>query len=261
MRERLQKILSAGGVSSRRSAEQLIRQGRVSVNGVTIDRLGSRADPLADEVRVDGRRVNLGGRRRYLLLNKPRGYLSTRADPQGRPTVISLLRGVRDYVYPVGRLDYDSEGLLLVTNDGELAAHMTHPRHELDRVYEARVRGVPSEDALLRLSRGINLDGRRTAAASIRLRPSGRGLHRQEALLEIVIREGRKRQVRRMCEAVGHPVMRLRRVRIGPIDDRHLKPGQFRELRPDEVAALRAAVGLAPGTNRRPRGRARRGRS
>jgi pseudouridine synthase len=229
------------------------------VNGVTIDTLGSRADPLADEVRVDGRRVNPVGRRRYLLLNKPRGYLSTRSDPQGRPTVLALLRGVRDYVYPVGRLDYESEGLLLVTNDGELAAHMTHPRHELERVYEARVRGLPSEAALLRLSRGISLDGRRTAPASVRVRPSGRGQHHPESLLEIVVREGRKRQVRRMCEAVGHPVIRLRRVRIGPVSDRHLKPGQFRELRAEEVAAVRAAVGLGSGTGRRPRTRVRRG--
>ncbi len=257
MRERLQKILSAGGVSSRRAAESLITQGRVTVNGVTVSQLGSRADIEHDDVRVDGRRVRVAGRRRYLLLNKPRGYLSTRSDPEGRPTVLTLMRGVREYIYPVGRLDYESEGLVLLTNDGELAARMTHPRHGLERVYEARVRGVPTKAALLRLSRGVSLDERRTAPASVHVRPSGKGQHQPECLLEISICEGRRRQVRRMCEAIGHPVMRLRRVRLGPIRDRSLKPGHFRDLDAKEVAAIRAAVGL--DTGRRPRSRQARG--
>ena len=257
-RVRLQKILSTGGVSSRRAAEQLILQGRVMVNGRTVSELGSRADPDRDDVRVDGRRVRFDGRRRYLLLNKPRGYMCTRADPEGRPTVFELLRGVRDYVYPVGRLDFDSEGLLLMTNDGELALRMTHPRYGLDREYLARVRGVPDTGALRRLAHGVNIDGRQTAPATVRLLPGRDGLNRPESLVSLAIHEGRKGQVRRMFEAVGHPVMRLRRVKIGPLQDRRLKPGQFRDLAPGELAALRAAVGLSARTRTRQGARASR---
>jgi 23S rRNA pseudouridine2605 synthase len=141
-RERLQKILSQAGVASRRLSEELIAQGRVQVNGTTVTALGTKADPAVDEIKVDGRRIQVQQRKRYILLHKPRGYITSRSDPQGRPTVLDLLRGVREYIYPVGRLDYDSEGLLILTNDGELAARLTHPRHEVDKVYEARVRGV-----------------------------------------------------------------------------------------------------------------------
>src|SRR5919204_5453820 len=141
--ERLQKILSRAGVSSRRASEQLMLDGRVTVNGTTVRELGTKADPARDDIRVDGRRIKVVERHRYLLLNKPRGYVTTRSDPQRRPTVIDLLHGVRDYVYPVGRLDFESEGLLLLTNDGDLAARLTHPRHEVARTYEARVAGVP----------------------------------------------------------------------------------------------------------------------
>src|SRR5437763_11450056 len=142
--ERLQKILSQAGIASRRASEQLMLDGRVTVNGVTVRELGSKADPARDDIRVDGRRVKVIERHRYLLLNKPRGYVTTRADPQRRPTVLDLLGGVREYVYPVGRLDFDSEGLLLLTNDGELAARLTHPSHGVPRVYEVRVAGVPN---------------------------------------------------------------------------------------------------------------------
>src|ERR671913_2301737 len=150
MAERLQKILSAAGIASRRTAESLIEQGRVSVNGRTVTTLGTKADPATDEIRVDGRRVKGTQRRRYILLYKPRGYITTRSDPERRPTVIDLLArgGVREYVYPVGRLDYDSEGLLVLTSDGELAALLTHPRHGIAREYHARVRGVPDRHAL-----------------------------------------------------------------------------------------------------------------
>src|SRR5918993_4644947 len=150
MPERLQKILSAAGIASRRTAETLIEQGRVTVNGETVTALGSKADPDADDIRVDGRRVKSVRRRRYLLLYKPRGYITTRSDPENRPTVIDLLTtgGVREYMYPVGRLDYDSEGLLLLTNDGEFAAHLTHPRHGIEREYQVRVRGVPDDHDL-----------------------------------------------------------------------------------------------------------------
>lgn len=239
---RLQKLIAVAGVASRRAAETLMREGRVTVNGVVVSVPGSRANPETDDIRVDGRRVAQGGRRRYLLLNKPRGVVTTRDDPQRRRTVMDLVRGVRESVYPVGRLDYDSDGLLLLTNDGDLAARLTHPRHGLERVYEARVRGVPDAGGLKRLARGVLLDGRRTAPATVTLVRAGQGLHGNQAVIRIVITEGRKRQVRHMCEAIGHPVMRLRRVRIGPIQDTTLRLGQFRDLTPREVAALRQAV-------------------
>jgi pseudouridine synthase len=235
---RLQKILSQAGVASRRAAERLMEEGRVSVNGETVRELGTKADPARDDIRVDGRRIRSAERHRYILLNKPRGYVSTRSDPQRRPTVIDLLAGVREYVYPVGRLDYDTEGLLLLTNDGDLAAGLTHPRHGVERTYEARVAGMPDERALERLRTGIPLDGKRTRPADVRLLNAG-GSDR-EGILQLTIREGRNRQVRRMCEAVGHPVQRLRRTRIGPIADRRLKPGEWRELTVEEVKKLRA---------------------
>ena len=239
---RLQKLIATAGVASRRAAETLMREGRVTVNGTVVATLGARANPETDDIRVDGRRVSLGGTRRYLLLNKPRGVVTTRDDPQRRRTVMDLLSGVRESVYPVGRLDYDSDGLLLLTNDGDLAARLTHPRHGLERVYEAWVRGVPDATALKRLARGVMLDGRRTAPATVSLVRAGRGLHGNRAVVRIIITEGRKRQVRHMCEAIGHPVMRLRRVRIGPIQDKALRPGQLRDLTPGEVTALRHAV-------------------
>ena len=163
--DRLQKVLSTAGVASRRASEELIRQGRVSVNGVVVTTLGSKADPLRDEIRVDGRRIKTGSRLRYLLLNKPRGYVTTRRDPQRRRTVMDLVPRLSEYLYPVGRLDYDSEGLLLLTNDGDLAAALTHPRHEVERVYRVEVAGTPDARSLERLSRGIVLDGERTAPA------------------------------------------------------------------------------------------------
>jgi len=241
MAERLQKILSAAGIASRRTAETLIAQGRVTVNGGTVTALGTKADPDADDIRVDGRRVKGAQRRRYILLYKPRGYITTRSDPQSRPTVIDLLAkgGVREYVYPVGRLDYDSEGLLLLTSDGDLAAHLTHPRHGIEREYEVRVKGVPDGHDLDRLSRGMSLEGRRTAPAVVQVTKVIEAESGPQALLSFVIHEGRNRQVRNMCDAIGHPVVRLRRRRIGPIIDEHIRPGEFRDLTEREVALLR----------------------
>jgi 23S rRNA pseudouridine2605 synthase len=238
--ERLQKILSQAGVASRRASEQLMLEGRVTVNGATIRELGTKADPARDDIRVDGRRVKVVEHYRYLLLNKPRGYVTTRSDPQRRPTVIDLLRGVREYVYPVGRLDFDSEGLLLLTNDGDLAARLTHPSHGVARVYEARVLGVPDAHDLDRLSRGLVIDGRRTGPAEVKLLPSKRETN--EAMLVVTVREGRNRQVRKMCDAIGHPVEHLRRIAIGPIRDGKLKLGHWRELNEDEVARLHKAA-------------------
>ncbi len=244
MRQRLQKVLSAAGIASRRAAESYITEGRVSVNGETLTELGSKADPEVDDIRVDGRRIKTASRRLYLLLYKPRGYIASRSDPQRRPTVIDLLAkgGVRDYVYPVGRLDYDSEGLLLLTSDGDLAARLTHPSHEVEREYHVKVLGVPDEHDLERLSKGIVIDGRRTLPAEVTLLNVVHSGDADHAVLSIVVKEGRNRQVRNMCEAIGHPVDRLRRVRIGPITDDRIRPGEFRELDAKEVAALRRAA-------------------
>jgi 23S rRNA pseudouridine2605 synthase len=248
---RLQKILSTAGVASRRAAEELITQGRVTVNNSTVLALGSKADPEADDIRVDGRRVKPPARRRYFLLNKPRGYITSRVDPQHRPTVIDLLarHGIRDYIYPVGRLDYESEGLLILTSDGDLAAKLTHPSHGVGREYEVRVLGVPDDHEMDRLVRGVVIDGRRTAPAEVeRIKLVGSGEGRVETLLTIVIHEGRNRQVRKMFEAIGHPVVRLRRVAIGPIRDAKLRPGDFRELSGGEVAALKRHAVAGPAS-------------
>ncbi|MGE0448640.1 MAG: pseudouridine synthase [Vicinamibacterales bacterium] len=257
--ERLQKILSQAGIASRRASEQLMVDGRVTVNGATIRELGTKADPAADDIRVDGRRIKLPERHRYLVMNKPPGYVTTRSDPERRPTVMDLLRGVRGYVYPVGRLDFDSEGLLILTNDGELAARLTHPRHEVSRVYEVRVAGVPDAHDLERLARGVTIEGRRTDPARVQLLP---GRAERHATLRISIQEGRNRQVRRMFEAIGHPVDSLRRVAIGPLKELRLKPGQWRDLTESEVAALKKAAAHTHadegGTTRRPSVRRRR---
>jgi pseudouridine synthase len=246
--QRLQKLLSQAGVASRRAAEQLIAEGRVSVNGATVREMGTKADPASDDIRVDGRRIKSAAPLRYILLNKPAGYITTRSDPQRRPTVIDLLRGVREYVYPVGRLDYDTAGLLLLTNDGDLAARLTHPRHGIERTYEARVAGVPDADAIERLRKGIPLDGRRTLPADVTL--LNRGRTARDGVLVMTIREGRNRQVRRMCEAVGHPVRALTRTRIGPISDKRLKPGMWRELRDEEIRDLKRAASQVKSTKR-----------
>ena len=239
---RLQKLLSMAGVASRRASEQLILDGRVVVNGDVVMTLGAKADPAIDDIRVDGRRLKFDTRAPGIVLNKPKGYVTTRKDPEGRKTVMELLTGVREDVYPVGRLDYESEGLLLLTSDGDLAAKPTHPRHEVERVYEAIVAGSPSEEALEKLRRGVFLEGRRTAPAGIRR--GGTTGKRQKALSKLVLtlREGRNRQVRRMTASIGHPVRRLTRVRMGPISLGDLRPGQWRDLTPKEVEKLKAAV-------------------
>jgi pseudouridine synthase len=260
--ERLQKILSAAGVASRRASEQLITDGRVTVNGDVVRTLGTKADASADDIRVDGRRIRAAVHHRYILLNKPRGYVTTRSDPEGRKTVLDLLGDV-GYVYPVGRLDYDTEGLLLLTSDGALAEQLTHPRHEVARVYEAIVVGVPDDAAMEKLRRGVFIEGGRTAPAEVH-----RGAVVKTAggttKLTITLREGRNRQVRKMCQAIGHPVRSLTRVQMGPLTLGRLRPGEWRELRVSEVAALqrsapRAALRAEGGAARRGRSRRSRG--
>ncbi|HTM34761.1 MAG TPA: pseudouridine synthase [Vicinamibacterales bacterium] len=257
---RLQKILSTAGIASRRASEQLILEGRVSVNGEVVRELGSRADPARDEIRVDGRRIRTEVQHRYIALYKPRGYVTTRKDPEGRPTVLDLLGQGVGYIYPVGRLDYDSEGLLLLTSDGDLAEKLTHPRHEVERVYDAIVAGTPDDGAIEKLRRGVFIDGRKTAPAEVKRGATVKS-GQPTTKLTISLREGRNRQVRKMCQAVGHPVRALTRVRMGSITLGRLRPGEWRELGAEEVAALKrgtasAQAGLRPAggaSRRRPR--------
>lgn len=244
---RLQKVLSTAGVASRRSAERLITDGRVTVNGQTVRRLGTCADPISDDVRVDGRRVVPPKQRRYLIMHKPRGYITTLNDPQQRRTVLDLLPRVHDYVYPVGRLDYESEGLLLLTNDGDLTAVLTHPRNRVHRVYEATIRGLPPLAKLRKLAAGVTIDGRRTAPAEVFLLAGSRTARDDRARVQIVLREGRNRQVRRMFNAIGHPVTRLRRTAFGPLRLSGLKSGEVRDLSNAELHALQHAASNVTG--------------
>ena len=241
--ERLQKILAQAGLGSRRTAEDLIADGRVTVNG-EVATLGTRADPEADAIEVDGARIGVKQGLVHYLLNKPTGVVTTASDPQGRPTVVEIVPA-DPRVYPVGRLDADTEGLLILTNDGELAHRLTHPSFGVDKEYLADVEGRPSRGSIRRLREGVALDDGPTAPAKVSLV----GDH----TLRITIHEGRNRQVRRMCDAVGHPVRRLVRVRIGSLADRRLAPGEWRELTQDELRALERAVAAPPPRSARRR--------
>lgn len=240
----MQKFLARAGVASRRQAERMIAAGRVRVNGVVVRDMGVRVDRERDKVEVDGRPIRpTPPPLRVAMLHKPRGVISSARDPQRRRTVTQLVPS-EERLYPVGRLDYDSEGLILLTNDGDLAFALTHPRHQVPKTYHVWVAGEVPERGLKRLAEGIVLDGRRTAPAVVRRRPD---LDRPgQSALEIELREGRKRQIRRMCEAIGHPVRRLVRVAIGPLRLGDLPPGAFRWLDEEEIAGLRAAAGLPP---------------
>ena len=234
MNQRLQKVLAQAGLGSRRACEVLIADGRVRVNG-RVATLGDRADPEVDEIEVDGAVVGVRPGLVHYLLNKPAGVVTTASDPQGRATVVGLVPG-EPRVFPVGRLDADTEGLLLLTNDGDFAHRLTHPSFGVDKEYLVEVEGTPARGVVRRLRDGVELEDGITAPAKV----SAVG----ESLLRITIHEGRNRQVRRMCEAVGHPVRRLVRVRIGPVSDRRLAPGEWRPLGQHEVRALeRAAAG------------------
>ena len=238
---RLNRFLARAGIASRRGADGLIAAGRVSVNGEIVTQVGTTVDPDVDAVAVDGRPVTLPEAPTYVVLNKPAGYVVTLSDPQGRPTVADLVADVGAAVVPVGRLDARTEGLLILTDDGELAYRVTHPSFELNKVYEVVARGVLSEESRRRLETGVELDGRLTAPAQVAVRSTSR----HTTVAEIVIHEGRKRQVRRMFEAVGHPVRALKRLSVGPIELGDLRPGAWRRLSEGEVTALRDAVGLA----------------
>ncbi|MDX1503135.1 MAG: pseudouridine synthase [Thermoanaerobaculia bacterium] len=245
--ERLQKVIARAGVASRRGAERLIREGRVTVNG-RVATLGDKVEP-DDAVKVDGRRVAARAPGVYLLLNKPDGVLTSRSDTRGRPTVMDLVPArYRRRVFPVGRLDYHTEGLLLLTDDGDLAQRVSHPRHGCVKRYEVKVKGVPGESAVASLERGVVLDGRRTAPA--RVRPGRRTTGEKYSWWTVEIGEGRTRQVREMFFRIGHPVQRLRRVAIGALTDRGLPRGAWRRLSPAEVASLRGE--RPPGRTRGP---------
>ena len=239
--ERLQKVLARAGFGSRRAAEELIAAGRVAVDG-EVAHLGRRVDTARDRITVDGIPVAVRSDLVYYLLNKPARVVTTARDPEGRRTVIDLVP-LEPRVFPVGRLDYETEGLLVLTNDGELAQLLSHPGHGVPKAYLAEVEGVPSRAAVRRLRDGVDLEDGRTAPAQVRLVQGNRA----NAALELVIHEGRNRQVRRMCEAIGHPVRRLVRTRIGPVTDRRLRPGEWRPLRQREVRALFEAAGSPSG--------------
>jgi 23S rRNA pseudouridine2605 synthase len=235
---RLHKLLADAGVASRRAAERLIVAGRVRVNGVPVLELGAHADPLRDQVEVDGRPLPRVEPKRYVLLHKPRGFLTTREDPRGRPRVFDLAPELGVRLHTVGRLDFDAEGLLLLTNDGALTFHLTHPRHGVRRVYHVLVEGRVDSDVLEALERGVTLeDGPARVDRARRLRGAGPGRH----WVELSLSEGRYREVKRLCRAVGLVVERLLRVAFGPLELGDLPAGQWRELTVAEVTALAAS--------------------
>lgn len=238
--ERLHVRIARSGLCSRRAAERLIQEGRVTVNDRLVIEMGLKVGP-DDDVRVDGESARVA-KRYTVLLNKPSGVVTTLRDPQGRPTIVRYLPNYGVQLKPVGRLDMDTEGLLLVTNDGDLAHRLTHPRFGVEKEYQARVEGAPDERALKELRTGVFVEGRRTRPADVRVTfADKRG---ESTVLLITIKEGRKRQVRLMCEAVGHPVLALKRVRLGPFTVKGMRPGEARLLGQREVDDLRRSVGL-----------------
>jgi 23S rRNA pseudouridine2605 synthase len=254
--QRLQKVLAHAGIASRRKAEELIQQGRVTVNGRIVTQLGTTVNPAGDDIRVDGQRVQAAAEHVYILLNKPRGYLSTMEDTRGRKALGSLVT-VPARLYPVGRLDVGSEGLILLTDDGELANLLTHPRYKHDKEYRVLVAGRPAEKALEAWRRGVVLDGEPTAPARVDILRS----EKDATLLRVVMHEGRKRQIRSVASLLGHPILELKRVRLGPLQLGTLEAGQWRYLTPKEIQSLeslkRAAGKGGKQRGKRPRARQR----
>ena len=232
--ERLQKVLAAAGLGSRRACESLITEGRVTVNGAVVRELGTRADPAADDIRCDGHPVR-SEFKVYWLLYKPVGYVCSSSDPQGRPRAVDLIPPSSGRVYTVGRLDVGSEGLVLITNDGDFAHRVMHPRHEVSKTYAALVRGEPDRAALARLTSGVQLEDGPARADEAQVTGTASG---GRAWVELTLHEGRNREVRRMLDAVGYPVERLIRIRIGSIEDERLRPGKCRPLTAEEIRRL-----------------------
>jgi len=237
MKERIQKILAEMGVASRRKAEEMIEEGRVVVNG-KVARLGEKADPLVDHIKVDGKLLTKPEPKVYFIFNKPRGVVTSLYDPEGRPTVKDFLKGIRQRVYPVGRLDYDSEGLLILTNDGELAYSILHPSKEIPKTYLVKVKGKIDEDSIEKLRKGVKIEGGMTAPAKV-IKISET---EENSWIEITIHEGRKRQIRRMLLKVGHPVLKLKRIKIANLKLGSLKPGEMRRITPEELKKLRSLI-------------------
>lgn len=231
---RLQKFLAQAGVASRRASERLIQEGKVWVNGKKITQLGTKIDPDNDIITVNGKRIKMSENKIYILLYKPSGYVTTVKDPQGRRTVMDLLKQVKERVFPVGRLDYDTEGLLILTNDGDFSYALTHPKFQIKKTYLAAVQGIPDKRDLQKLQRGVKLSDGPTAPAKVKLLRCLNG----QAIIKLTIHEGRNRQVRRMLKAVGHPVVKLKRVAIGNLTLGKLSPGEYRYLEPGEVQKL-----------------------
>jgi 23S rRNA pseudouridine2605 synthase len=239
MQQRLQKLISAAGIASRRHAEELITAGQVNINGKVVSELGAKADPSVDKIKVKGRLINPLLRQReniYILLNKPRGYLTSMADPEGRPLVTELIPSSLGRLHPVGRLDFNTEGLLLLTNDGEFTNVVTAARNQIPKVYKVKVKGMPTANAVERLRRGIDIgEGERTAPAEVReLRSTD-----ANGWYEVTLHQGRNQQIRRMFDAIGHSVTKLKRTRIGLLDDKFLASGQWRPLNEREVKRLK----------------------
>ena len=234
MEERLHKILAQAGIASRRSAEQLIRDGRVRVNGEVVLAMGLKVDPERDTVAFDGKPIELAQPTIYVLLNKPAGYVTTMADPQGRPTVADLVADMPQRLFPVGRLDLETEGALLMTNDGELGNFVLHPRYNVNKTYEALVTGSPAPERLRLLERGLEIDGVRTSPAAIRVLERRGG----QTLVEVVIHEGKKRQVRKMFQAINHRVVHLRRTAYGSLRLGALPSGKYRFLSPNDLKKI-----------------------
>jgi len=237
MKERIQKILAKMGIASRRKAEEMIEEGRVIVNG-KVARLGEKADPAVDHIKVDGKLLTKPEPKVYFIFNKPKGVVTSLYDPEGRPTIKDFLKGIRQRVYPVGRLDYDSEGLLILTNDGELAHSILHPSKEIQKTYMVKVKGKIDEDSIEKLRKGVKIEGGITAPAKV-IKISET---EENSWIEITIHEGRKRQIRRMLLKVGHPVLKLKRIKIANLKLGSLKSGEIRRITPEELKKLRSQL-------------------
>ncbi len=235
MLERIQKVIARAGIASRREAEKLISEGRVTLNGKVVEELGTKVDTDKDYIKVNGKLITRPEPKAYLILFKPRGYVTTTSDPEGRPTIMELLERVKGRVFPVGRLDYDTEGLIFCTNDGDLAHRLQHPSREVPKTYFAKVEGVPTPEEITKLRKGIKLEDGMTAPAKVKL------VRKVEAnsWLEITIHEGRNRQVKRMVEAIGHPIIKLKREGLAFLTLGDLKSGEFRHLTAEEIKKLK----------------------
>lgn len=234
MEIRLQKFLAKAGIASRRKSEELISNGKVKVNGLIVTELGTTINPETDIVKYNDKKVILEEEKVYFMLHKPTGYVTTAKDEKGRKTVLDLMKGVSQRIYPVGRLDYDTSGLLLLTNDGDLTYKITHPKHEVEKIYVAKVKGVPTPNELDQFQKGLIIDGRKTSRAKINIINT----NRTNSVVSITIKEGRNRQVRKMCEAISHPVLELKRIAIGKLSIDNLEVSKYRSLTKEEIRYL-----------------------